>query len=548
MANSWKRITDKIDEAPVSGPHVADWEAMNAKIAAHPALATSKGRGGFWLKTGLGVLLLAILGLGYFMFSPGIDNQIVPEERTIQTQNSVSESSSSIEEKVNEEVSATSEELAEDDIEVDENLNAKTTQQKEWVVDNMGVDHSGTKTIGHTEVADTEFTAAAEIVESSGKSSTTDLESVEYAGVDNAEEEDIETETLKEKFVPTVALTQQNEIANTPELEDSSLSEESEVEESFEPEIVSPGNEKTVLGENQTEDDEVVAEPMEAEVSDEAVVEEVTNENMIAESVQEEEAMVEEAVADGINSLVQQEEEESSDHAGAVNLRSAGFKLNGLNIGAGYSTDFSGDLYGTGLGVDVDIQRGGLLLNTGVHYYQMNTMSRFTNTLTNVKYDTTFNTVWDTTVTVVKDSAWVIDSAWAGHWADKSYTETNISSKTDTVQDSTVTKIETKEIRRVKLSYIELPLMAGHRFRFNRFAVDLYGGVVLNQLTTGTVEGTDIQKKFGMDAVLQPAVRYFVKPQWSVFARAGLRYGLVSNEYRPQKLYTNFQLGLTYHW
>lgn len=548
MANSWKKITDKIDKAPVNGPHAADWEAMNAKIAAHPALATSKGRGGFWLKTGLGVLLLAILGLAYLVFSPGRDSQIAPEERTMQTQNSVSESSSSTDEKVNEEVRATSEDLGEDDIKVDENLNSKTTQQKEWVVDNKGVDHSGTKTTGHIEVAATEFTAAAEIVESSGKSNATSVEPVEQEGLDNAEEEVMETETFEEEFVSAADLSQQNEIANAPELEDVNLSEESEVEESFEPEIVSPGNEKTVLVENQTEDDEVVAEPMEAEVSDEAIVEEVTDENMIAESVQEEEVMVEEAAADGINSLVQQGEEESSDHAGAVSLRSAGFKLNGLNIGVGYSTDFSEDLYGTGLGVDVDIQRGGLLLNTGVHYYQMNTMSRFTNTLTNVKYDTTFNTVWDTTVTVVKDSAWVIDSAWAGHWADKSYTETNISSKTDTVQDSTVTKIETKEIRRVKLSYIELPIMAGHRFRFNRFAVDLYGGVVLNQLTTGTVEGSDIQKKFGMDAVLQPAVRYFVKPQWSVFARTGLRYGLVSNEYRPQKLYTNFQLGLTYHW
>lgn len=538
MANSWKKITDKIDKAPVTGPHAADWEAMNAKIAAHPALATSKGRGGFWLKTGLGVLLLAILGLGYLVFSPGSDSQIVPEERTIQTQNSVFESSSSTDEKVNEEVVATSEELGEEDIEVEENLNSKTTQQKEWVVDNKGVEYSGTKTAEQIEVADTEFTATAEIVESSGKSSATELEPVEQEGLDNAEEEVMETEILEEEFVSAADLSQQNEIANTSELEDVNLSEESEVEEPLEPEIVSLGNEKAVVVEDNAGEDEVVAEPMEAEVSDE---------NMIAESVQEEEVVMEKATSDDINGLVQQEEE-SSDHAGAVNLRSAGFKLNGLNIGAGYSTDFSGDLYGTGLGVDVDIQRGGLLLNTGVHYYQMNTMSRFTNTVTNVKYDTTFNTVWDTTVTVVKDSAWVIDSAWAGHWADKSYTETNVSSKTDTVHDSTVTKIETKEIRRVKLSYIELPIMAGHRFRFNRFAVDLYGGVVLNQLTTGTVEGSDIQKKFGMDAVLQPAVRYFVKSQWSVFARTGLRYGLVSNEYRPQKLYTNFQLGLTYHW
>lgn len=554
MAGSWKKITDKVDKAPVSGPHASDWEAMNAKIGAHPSLATPKGRGGFWLKTGLSILLLAVLGLGYVMFWSSSIEKNNSTESSEQVESPIVEPINNIEETNVVNKATENSEINESKVGVNELISEQTTTPQAItenenteelvvpvaaVVEKESMDNRNTGIVEIQEEPTREVVDVDEVVMASVPLNLENKKSVDEASENENQEifaaEDI---AVSDDLLVNDDLTVfKDEVESAEEIDDQDL-----VTEDLEPK----SSQEMVAEENEFE-----------EIESPFLLEEIENnpEPILAAEAQEEldfpgelEKESEELQEIESESLVENEESASSASANPINLRSAGFSLNGLNVGAGYSTDFSGNLYGTGIGVDVDIQRGGLLLNTGIHYYQMNTLSEFINYSYNTDYNTTFNTVWDTTVTTIKDSAWVIDSAYAGHWADKSYTTTSISSTTDTILDSTVTKIETKENRRVKLSYIELPIMAGHRFRFNRLAVDVYGGVVLNQLTTATMEGVDIQKKFGMDAVIQPAVRFYLKPEWSVFGRAGLRYGLVANAYRPQKLYSNFQIGLTYHW
>lgn len=523
MANSWKKITDKIDKAPVSGPYASDWEAMNAKIAAHPSVSNPKGRGGFWFKSGLGVVLLVILGLGYFWFATETSSEV--NQNSSQAERNIAEPAAVFHESSEsgevKDYSTTYENMDEvnkvSDPKTEEQRNSVEILEELETVEKSKVVVEGTKTVGGN----------------AGEDSSENKEKITTGTIVSVDEQ--------------VGMEVKN--AEVPSEVENSIKEEVAVEE-----LAFGEEDQMVASEGQFVNSEETHQPEDVE---DAVVESDGNNVLLPVIAEENEEFVgelepleeiKEIAATESLSLMNSEESESSAPADPVNLRSAGFRLNGLNVGGGYSTYFSDNLYGMGLGVDVDIQRGGLLLNTGVHYYQMNTLSQFVKHTTNTNYSTVFNTIWDTTVTVVRDSAWVIDSAFAGHWADKSYTVTSITSTTYTINDSTITKIETKEERRVKLSYLELPVLAGHRFRFNHVAVDLYGGVILNQLTTGTVEGADIEKKFGVDAVLQPAIRYYIKPQWSMFARAGLRYGLVANEYRPQKLYSNFQLGLTYHW
>ncbi|WP_417601999.1 hypothetical protein [Owenweeksia hongkongensis] len=555
MANSWKKITDKVDSAPLSGPQASDWEAMNAKIQAHPSIANSKGGIGLWFKTGLGVLLLAVLGFGYLMYSSSEDEQSNSSENSVQVESPIIESVSNNQEDIEEnsisekpesqgEVVEVSNSESKEQTEAD--ISANNQESAEVISATQSENGDEAKIIStrlETEGSDNKIEKAEEV--STKEVVASDAKTLDESQVvENSDDEVKEVVVAESQSILAI----EEEVkaktkTGTETLEVSGSSEFEADENEFQ-------NEELVLASqdevNENEPDKLIVDDNYAET---AVDEEPTEKTgKPLEEASEEFGAEEELSEDNSQDLVQSDDEESSTPAEPINLRSAGFSLNGLNVSAGYSTDFSGNLYGTGVGVDVDIQRGGLLLNTGIHYYQMNTLSEFINYSSQTNYNTTHNTVWDTTITTVKDSAWVIDSAYSGHWADKSYTTTTVSSSTDTILDSTVTKIETTENRRIKLSYIEMPIMAGHRFRFNRLAVDVFGGVVLNQLTTGTVEGVDIQKKFGMDAVIQPAIRFYLKPEWSVFGRAGLRYGLVANEYRPQQLYCNFQIGLTYHW
>ncbi|WP_417591127.1 hypothetical protein [Owenweeksia hongkongensis] len=553
MANSWKKITDKVDSAPLSGPQASDWEAMNAKIEAHPSIANPKGGIGLWFKTGLGVLLLAVLGFGYLMYSSSEDGQSNSTDNSVQVESPIIESvsngedaakGSSISEnsKPRDEVVEVSNSESKEQTEAD--ISANNQESAEVISATQSENGDEAKIIStrlETEGSDNKIEKAEEVY-------TKEVVASDAKTLDESQVVENSDDEVKE----VVVAESQSILAIEEEVKAKTKTETLEVSGSseFEADENEFQNEELVLASqdevNENEPDKfIVDDNLEEATIDEEPAEKIEKS---LEEVSEELDDEEELSEDNSQDLVQSDYEKSSTPAEPINLRSAGFSLHGLNVGAGYSTDFSGNLYGTGVGVDVDIQRGGLLLNTGIHYYQMNTLSEFINYSSQTNYNTTHNTVWDTTITTVKDSAWVIDSAYSGHWADKSYTTTTVSSSTDTILDSTVTKIETTENRRVKLSYIEMPIMAGHRFRLNRLAIDIFGGVVLNQLTTGTVEGVDTQKKFGMDAVIQPAIRFYLKPEWSVFGRAGLRYGLVANEYRPQQLYCNFQIGLTYHW
>ncbi len=553
MANSWKKITNKVDSAPLSGPQASDWEAMNAKIEAHPSIANPKGGIGLWFKTGLGVLLLAVLGFGYLMYSSSEDEQSNSSENSFQVESPIIESPGNNQDGAEENSISENPKPQDEAVEVSNvearqqtetdviSYNQETAEVISVVQDKQGDEAKVISTRLETEGSDNKIKQAEEIYVKEVVAS--DAKTLDESQVVENPDDEVK-EVIVAEGQSILAVEEDDNVKTGTENSEVSGPSESETDESkFQNEGLVLASQDQV---NENEPNKLIVDDNYEETTiDEEPAEKIEKS---LEETSDEFVAEEEPSEDDPQNLFQSDDEEPFTPADPVNLRSAGFSLNGLNVGAGYSTDFSGNLYGAGVGVDVDIQRGGLLLNTGIHYYQMNTLSEFINYSSQTNYSTTHNTVWDTTITTVKDSAWVIDSAYSGHWADKSYTTTTVSSSTDTILDSTVTKIETTENRRVKLSYIEMPIMAGHRFRFNRLAVDVFGGVVLNQLTTGTVEGVDIQKKFGMDAVIQPAIRFYLKPEWSVFGRAGLRYGLIANEYRPQKLYSNFQIGLTYHW
>lgn len=524
MANSWKKITDKIDEAPMGSASPADWQAMNAGIEAHPELNKARG-GSLWWKVGVGLLIVALAGLGLWMSlgseadfpSPAISTHEAQRDELPQVDKA---SKTKIEKTLSDNIAEHQSEKP------SEESNSAATPEKLTLEKQAGSDEADSYKNDNSKRA---------VVEPQ-KENITKVESTSSSLTNVGQDIALEMgEQPERSSIHNISDADASSAANIDDAQESSPKEATlqvegaRVDENFE--IADNELEhvpQTFVANNEEKESSRSEEPLTTAQDD----------NAKAENPEE------------VNEISSSGESESQTSAAVepINLRSGGFRLSSLNVGAGYHTDFSGNMHAPGIGVDVDIQRGGLLINTGLAFYQLNALTKFVSHATSTAYDTTYSTAWDTTVVITRDSAWVIDSAWVGHWADKSDTTISISSRTDTLTDTTTTQLRTEEERRIKLSYMEMPILAGHRFRFNRFAIDLHGGVVLSQLLTATVEGKNIDEKFGLDMVLRPALRYYIKPRWSVFGRAGLRYSVIKNEYRPQNLYSNFQLGLTYHW
>ena len=505
MAGGWKKITDKADQGNFEGPFPSDWEAMNAKISAQPDLNTKSGRGGLWRGVGLSLLVLISISAGYWLWQDDSSQPVDQKSKVVvpfQSPEGVDEFDEAVEEG-SKEPKATS---------VTRELPASTVRIR-----------SSGKELKKTEQMD---------LETGNKESESENQIVVTHG--SIDEERME---IDEAVTPGTGLIEPetNLISGSEEItEENDVSvEDSESEKSSEEESQEGISEMVDAEDTRLLDEENI-------LLDEGVVmleDTLSSPELLDVTDQELEQSAE-------VSLMEDEEEDET----SINLRSAGFRLNSLSLGAKYLTDYSGSNYGLGLGVDVDIQRKGLLINTGVSYYQFNTSHNVNQTWDEVSYDTSWVTQYDTTVSEVKYPVWIVDSAYHGHYDTIRYSTTQIDSLMEENIDTTVTNKVTNVKERVKLSYVEIPILIGHRFRFNRFAFDLYGGVALSQTISSNIEGGEIDQNFGLTAVVQPGLRYYIKPDWSVFARSGLRYGLVVDEFREKKLYSNFHLGITYHW
>lgn len=511
MAEGWNKITDKADQGKFEGPFAGDWEAMNAKIEAQPALNTSPKKGAWWWGVGGVLLILLSVGIAYWFYDS--DQKLMDSSARENAIEQVSEPQKN-------------------------NQSIAKQNNAEDLVDNQ-------KSISLEE--ETTF-------ESTSDESMNPEEDL-YKATSIKEEEGLENTVLA---VKPFKQDQSNENLVISEMttDEPPQEEEKPIEERLEMEpvesIASIENTEVESGstqnlpESNTEvmtSEEVTNDDAKAEVESEVIAEELSVEE---EKVSEEQEEV--TVEEIASTMVSRDEEDDDDEIQPVNLRSHGFRMNSISLGGKYLTDYSGDFHASGVGVDIDIQKGNWLFNTGVSYYSLNRNLYATNTYEKQNYTEIRTTAWDTTVTISPDSVWIIDGPFLGHYVNTSDTSTTIDSTVTSRTDTSTTRITAQEETRVKLSYIEVPLLVGQRFKFNRLAIDLYGGVALSQITSSNQEGGNISEKFGVSAVLQPGLRYYITEKWSVFGRSGLRYSLVADQFREKKIYSNFHLGLTYHW
>lgn len=511
MAEGWNKITDKADQGKFEGPFASDWEAMNAKIEAQPALNTSPKKGAWWWGVGGVLLMLLSVGIAYWFYDS--DQKLMDRssrENTIEQVSDPQKNNQSI---------------------------AKQNNDEDLV--------GSQKSISLKERAAFESTSNKSINPDEDLYKATSIKEEEGLGNTVSAVKPVKPEYVLENLVVSEVITDEPSQEDEEPIEERLEIEPVQSIASIENTEVESGSAQN-LPESNTEvmtSEEVTNDEARAEVESEVIAEESSVEE---EKVSEEQA--EETVEEIASTIVSRDDEEDDDEIQPVNLRSHGFRMNSLSLGGKYLTDYSGDFYGSGIGVDIDIQKGNWLFNTGVSYYSLNRNLYATNTYEKQNYTEIRTTAWDTTVTISPDSVWIIDGPFLGHYVNTSDTTTTIDSTVTSRTDTSTTKITAQEETRVKLSYIEVPLLVGQRFKFNRLAIDLYGGVALSQITSSNQEGGDISEKFGVSAVLQPGLRYYLTEKWSVFGRSGLRYSLVADQFREKKIYSNFHLGLTYHW
>lgn len=529
MAGGWNKITEKADQSRFEGPLPGDWEAMSAKIAAEPTLNTKGGRGGFWWGIGLGLLVMISIGAGYLFIGDNGDTSINQQEGVIVIDKDEAKNLQVMDDNAGESLSSNTQEEPKLDLqhsakEVGETNDDGTVSQAEYGLNYQEVEEAVIADEWDNAGAEVESEAREEAISTmTAGNSGLGEDRLEASEQSTVESEEIEIEEPLDEMVSfsnqdVNEEAEANDILSVAEIAEGNASD-------------AEGGENAVL-EDQTEPEELM-EGEEIEIISDRDKEEIID------------IVLDDTEVENANSLM--EEEEDGDPV-AVDLRSMGFRLNSMSMGAKYLTDYSKDFYGAGVGVDVDLQKKWLLVNTGLSYYQLNSNRWINETWDEARYDTTIMVQYDTAVTEHKYPVWVIDGPYQGHYDTISYNTSSIDSTVERNIDTAITSKTRRVEERVKLSYIEMPILLGHRFRFNRFAVDVCGGVALSQTVSSNLEGGDQSEKFGLTAVLQPGVRYYLTPAWSLFVRSGLRYGLVADEFRKDKLYSNFHLGLTYHW
>ncbi len=534
MANIWKKITKKIDGVPMDSPFAGDWEAMNSKIEAHPSLNSSKRKGAFWFRTIAGILVVLLMGLGVVALWPN-EELVLPVENpnntSLKNENKkpLNSESTTTENNLTEEVVKSVREIP---------IVSDIDQNREQAPDRINkteIQTGGAAAPSKLTVEDDNSTNEGKPYKSVNRSNVDIVGALPIATPENINGND---------GLAGVHQASDKPIEEETQLDEQTLAFSSIVEEDW---MDREADEELGVEVNRAD-----SENLNTKKNDNAPVALRINDEMDGDTTA---VSLNPPVTEELKASADKEEDTSetsslnkSSEAESPDLAKSGFKITTISTGGLFLTDYSKNFIGYGGGVDVDWQRNGWLLNTGLFYNQMNFEKEKATFTDYVSYDTSI-----VEVTTIRGAKWV-RALWVilGEGKGEYKYDTIITPVTDTTYESRIdtSTITTKSIERavVRMSYLEMPLLLGHRFRFNQFGVDIYGGAVLNQTISITQGESEQRKSFGMDILFQPSIRYYVRPELSVYTRAALRYGVMGDDLRTQKLYSSFQIGLSYHW
>jgi len=228
-----------------------------------------------------------------------------------------------------------------------------------------------------------------------------------------------------------------------------------------------------------------------------------------------------------------------------------GFHLHQASLYSSYLNEFRPNSpWALGLGVDLQWSRMRQFFSAGLAYYRIEQPFIWESNQINTRVDSLWTSEIRNREVINVTRIWVIDSFQAGRYV----YDTTITMVTDTVYNFSLDtnqssmNIVNQSVR--TYYYAELPLMYGYQYRTGNWTYQLAGGVALQQ-AVGFAEGEGRAKSFfGVSALMQPALNWHLSDQWSILARAQMRYPLLQDValFEEQRLRYSFQMGVSYRW
>lgn len=227
-----------------------------------------------------------------------------------------------------------------------------------------------------------------------------------------------------------------------------------------------------------------------------------------------------------------------------------GFKLQAVNFALGGATNFANPP-GFGFQAAVDFQwnrnnwffQGGLSISQDYREYEYNVLENKT------LIDSTWSLATSSRQVAIISAMWVIDSINAGHYEYDTTFQTVIDTSIVLNIDSNDYQISYPKSQQIRFQYAELPLLYGYQSQFGSWTLSLAAGLSVQQALAINDENYARTEVFSLALLVQPAISFKINQQWSVFTRLRLQEQLLENRlFQTNQSPYSCQLGVSYHW
>jgi len=509
----WDKLKNKIG-ANADGPTPADWEAMQAKIAAQPALAPAAPKNSWfsWLVAGLIGLML---GMGSLYFWPRSSGE-----------SGVGNSESRLEAPLPENSNQTTVGIPDADRDVERQEGPSTGSSELEIDPNLKEEgqESGYSAVAFTKDSEPQNTEAEQAVAAA-------------ITIDKQEGNSLQNTFKSNKAVAAESTLRRTELINRQAEEMSNGDEPLSSGLNDQAEFKS----QNAMGNSESN----------SAASDQLSESEASNQSgslQEDETTDKEEASTEaEAGTNEEPKLAPEEEEEEDEFI----RKESGFELNRLSLFAGLQNDLkSNSLWAYGPAAELQWQKRHQFLSVGLGYYRVEQPYTINVPSQIMRIDSTWQTNIQDREVIEVSRQWVIDSFQAGHYVydttRRIVSDTTINLSVDTNQYRT--NIVNQRVR--AYYFAELPLLYGYQMGKGNWQFQLAGGLALQQVLAYSEDESGSQTLFGMSALLQPGASWRFSDRWSVLGRVQLRYPLQQDFvlYDRNELRYSFQLGVSYHW
>ncbi len=227
-----------------------------------------------------------------------------------------------------------------------------------------------------------------------------------------------------------------------------------------------------------------------------------------------------------------------------------GFKLQAVNFALGGATNFANPT-GFGFQAAADLLwsrknwffQGGFSFSQDYRQYEYNVLENKT------LIDSTWLLTTNSRQVANVRAIWVIDSINAGHYEYDTTFQTVIDTSIVLNIDSNDYQMSYPKSQQIRFQYAELPLLYGYQSEFGSWTLSLATGVSVQQALAINDENYARAEVFSLALLVQPAISYKINQQWSVFTRIRLQEQLLENRlFQTNQSPYSCQLGLSYHW